>query len=121
MKGLANIVGLLLLPIVLSGVLSDASTAKKNKKEIGKVIYKEHCQVCHGENGDGKTFVANVLQPPPRNFKNPLIIDSLNQSQMIFSVMNGRPGTGMMPWKLNLTANEIDAVVHYIRSDFMGH
>ncbi len=121
MKGCAKMVGLLLLTIVFYGFLAEASTGNKSKKEIGKEIYKEHCQVCHGENGDGKTFVANVLQPPPRNFKNPLIIDSLRGDQMIYSVMNGRPGTGMMPWKLNLTANEIDAVVHYIRSEFMGH
>jgi mono/diheme cytochrome c family protein len=120
-KGFAKIVGLLLLPAVFYGFLAEASTENKNKKEIGKEIYKEHCQVCHGENGDGKTFVANVLQPQPRNFKNPLIIDSLKRNQMIYSVINGRPGTGMMPWKLNLTANEIDAVVHFIRSEFMGN
>ena len=119
MKGYFKIVGFLLLPFVLYGVFAEA--APENKKEIGKEIYKENCQVCHGENGDGKTFVANVLQPPPRNFKNPLIIDSLKGAQMIYSVMNGRPGTGMMPWKLNLTAKEIDAVVHFIRSEFMGH
>ena len=121
MKRLTKIVGFLLLTIVFYVFLAEASTENKNKKEIGKKIYQEHCQVCHGENGDGKTFVANVLQPPPRNFKNPLIIDSLKQDQMTYSVMNGRPGTGMMPWKFNLRANEIDAVVHYIRSEFMGH
>jgi mono/diheme cytochrome c family protein len=111
----------LLLFIVSPWFLAEASAENKNKKEIGKEIYKEHCQVCHGEKGDGETFVANVLKPQPRNFKNPLIIDSLKRDQMVYSVMNGRPGTGMMPWKLNLTAKEIDAVVHYIRSEFMGH
>jgi mono/diheme cytochrome c family protein len=120
-KGLVKIVVLLLLPVVFYGFLAEASTENKNKKEIGKKIYEEDCQVCHGENGDGKTFVANVLQPPPRNFKNPMIIDSLKRGQMIYSVMNGRPGTGMMPWKFNLTTYEIDAVVHYIQSEFMGH
>ncbi len=92
----------------------------KNETSIGEKIYREHCKVCHGDDGNGKTFVANVLNPPPKNFTNPLIIDSLTRKQMVFSVTNGRPGSGMMPWGPNLTKKEIEAVVGYIRVTFMG-
>jgi mono/diheme cytochrome c family protein len=38
---------------------------------------------------------------------------------MLISVINGRPGTGMMPHKDRLSSQEIEAVVDYIRENFM--
>lgn len=119
MKWVLQITGIVFFTFLIVG-RPDSGEAKDNSfKKVGKGIYGEHCRVCHGDNGDGKTFVANVLNPPPRNFKNPLIIDSLSREQMVYSVTNGRPGSGMMPWRLNLSKKEIEAVVGYIRSEFM--
>ena len=38
---------------------------------------------------------------------------------MVQSVTEGRKGTAMMAWKARLTHQEIQAVVEYIRKEFM--
>ena len=90
------------------------------KLELGKKIYLERCQVCHGVNGDGKSFAANALHPPPKNFTSPESKKKLTLERMIDSATNGRPGTAMMPWKDNLSKEEIRAVIHYIRKELIG-
>lgn len=111
------LIGLLILP----GWLVTASHDDPHPKlELGKEIYMERCKVCHGNQGDGKSFAANALNPPPRNFTTPLAKKELTLKRMIDSATNGRPGTAMMPWKDNLSSEEIRAVVHYIRKELMG-
>jgi mono/diheme cytochrome c family protein len=89
--------------------------------ETGRDIFFKHCKACHGTKGDGKTFAANVLSPPPKNFTAEKSKQELTKDRMIRSVTNGRKGTAMMPWESRLTAQEIHAVVEYIRKDLMGY
>jgi len=99
----------------LPDVAADAVTP-----DLGKRIYFKTCQVCHGERGDGKTFAASVLNPPPRDFTSPRAKRELSRERMHRSVTEGRKGTAMMPWKNNLSESEIRAVVAFIRENFMG-
>ena len=88
---------------------------------IGRDIFFKHCKACHGNKGDGKTFAANVLNPPPKNFTAEKSKQELTEKRMIESVAEGRKGTAMMPWKSRLTKQEIKAVVNYIRKELMGY
>ena len=88
--------------------------------DIGRDIFFQHCKACHGSKGDGKTFAANVLNPPPKNFISEKSKQELTEKRMIRSVSEGRKGTAMMPWKSRLTSTEIRAVVSYIRFGLMG-
>ena len=122
MKGLFQNVIIFISTAVLMSLIWNpiwASENKKDKAQMGKAIYEEHCRVCHGERGNGMTIVARVLAPPPKNFTNPNVIANLKRPQMIYSITNGRPGTAMMPWASNLTNKEIEAVADYIRETFM--
>ena len=87
--------------------------------ETGRDIFFKHCKACHGDKGDGKTFAANVLNPPPKNFTSENSKQELTEDRMIQSVAEGRKGTAMMPWKSRLTQQEIHAVVLYIRKSLM--
>jgi len=87
---------------------------------IGKKIYRERCGVCHGNQGDGKTFAANALFPPPKNFTTRTSKKDLTRKQMILSVTRGRPNTAMMAWENILSKHEIYLVVDYIRQVLMG-
>ena len=87
--------------------------------ETGRDIFFKHCKACHGDKGDGKTFAANVLNPPPKNFTSENSKQELTEDRMILSVTEGRKGTAMMPWKSRLTQHEIHAVVLYIRESLM--
>ncbi|MBT3508575.1 MAG: cytochrome c [Nitrospina sp.] len=87
--------------------------------ETGRDIFYKHCKACHGDKGDGKTFAANVLNPPPKNFTAEISKKELTEKRMTNSVTKGRKGTAMMPWESNLTQEEIRAVVIYIRQKLM--
>ena len=102
--------------------LFSSSTAFANPvdSETGRDIFFKHCKACHGNKGDGKTFAANVLNPPPKNFTSEKTKQQLAEKRMIRSVTDGRKGTAMMPWKSRLTQEEIVAVVRYIRKNVMG-
>lgn len=109
-----------LTPLLLVLTVTGVSRGAPADLEMGRKIYADTCQVCHGERGDGQTFVANALNPPPRNFTTDTSKKELTRARMIKSVTHGRPGTAMMPWKNNLNAGEIGATVSFIRNKFMG-
>ena len=109
--------GILLLPLWL---VAASQNAPHPDLETGRRIYQERCKVCHGSKGDGKSFAANALNPKPKNFTSAQSKKQLNLKRMLASATNGRPGTAMMAWKDVLTAEEIRAVVHYIRKELMG-
>ena len=103
----------------VSGTLLSKAFANSSDLEIGRDIFYKHCKACHGDKGNGKTFAANVLNPPPKNFTAENSKKELTEERMIHSVTKGRKGTAMMPWESNLTQTEIQAVVHYIRKELM--
>ncbi len=105
-----------LVAITLSSFLN--VTADPDLK-LGSAVYKKHCKVCHGDKGDGKTFVANALNPPPKNFTSSASKKELTRERMVESVTEGRKGTAMMPWKSRLSEKEIQSVVSHIRNQFM--
>ena len=82
--------------------------------QTGEVIYHRHCLSCHGSAGDGKGPESHSLMVPPRDFHTP---ESTNKTDLelrsiiiwglVFSPMHG--------WWDRLTAEEIRAVVSYIR------
>ena len=94
--------------------------AEETDLDLGRDIFFKHCKACHGSKGDGKTFAANVLNPPPKNFMSEKSKQELTEKRMIRSVSEGRKSTAMMPWKSRLTLTEIRAVVSYIRFVLMG-
>jgi len=106
--------------LILAGntIAANHHTPKSNIV-LGKKIYYKRCKACHGDRGDGKTFAANVLFPPPKNFtaKNSKV--ALTRAQMIRSITLGRPNTAMMPWEDVLSEQEIHSVVSYIRKELM--
>ena len=86
----------------------------------GEKIYVEFCSVCHGDDGNVSNWAKNGLNPPPRDFTAPGLLSVLTLDRMVDSVANGRSGTGMTPFKRQLSKNDITAVVKFIRFNFMG-
>lgn len=82
---------------------------------MGRKVYNERCYFCHGYSGTAKTVAAGYLAPPPRDFTR----QRLPRARMLQAVTDGKPGTGMMPFKTLLSPAEIAAVVDYIRATFM--
>lgn len=85
----------------------------------GRTIYSKNCSVCHGEKGDGRSRAQGSLNPPPRDFTAPGVLEELSQQRMITSVTFGRANTAMAGFKAQLSKEDISAVVEYIREGFM--
>jgi mono/diheme cytochrome c family protein len=110
----------IVLSIILPGLMVASSHQDPQLAlNLGKTIYQKRCKVCHGVQGNAKSFAANALHPPPRNFTSAKSKQELSRQRMIRSVTEGRPGTAMMAWKNNLSVREIQAVVDYIRHQLM--
>jgi len=113
----AIIAGLTLLAI---GNASGADPgAADDISRDGKAIYRFYCYQCHGYSGDARTLASTYLGPKPRDFtaQDPQILD---RERMIDAVTNGRPGTGMVRFSVDLNDAEIAAVVDYVRESFMS-
>ena len=105
------------LCLVLAGYISCSPSWAGDVKEIkSDLIYQESCSVCHGDKGDGRSRASNSLFPPPRNFTT---ASDLTRERMILTVTHGKRGTAMTSWKTQLSEQQIEAVVDYVRSNFM--
>ena len=83
----------------------------------GRSLYAHNCVVCHGERGQGAPVTTGVV--PPRDFSSPQSRAELTRERMIQSVTHGRPNTSMAPFNARMPADDIAAVVDYIRAALM--
>jgi mono/diheme cytochrome c family protein len=86
----------------------------------GRSLYTRSCSVCHGDKGDGASWAAANMAKPPRNFTSPEVRSQLKRERMIASVTHGRADTAMPGFASQLSGEDIEAVVDYIRAAFMG-
>lgn len=84
----------------------------------GQATYAQHCASCHGAGGGGDGFAANHLPVPiaPTNFR----VQRIDYEAGLRVVRNGIEGTSMAAWTQRLTDQDIQAVVHYVRSLYEG-
>src|SRR5687768_18182134 len=91
--------------------------------ELGNArgLYREHCAHCHGITGDGYGPTATFLNPYPRDyrpgkykFKSTPVGSKPTHEDLTKIVYDGIPGTAMPSFKL-LPADELDALVHYVK------
>ncbi|RZI42025.1 c-type cytochrome [Herbaspirillum sp. HC18] len=94
--------------------------ASSDDTQRGRSIYNKTCSVCHGDRGDGRSRAQFSLTPPPRDFTAPAARQELTRERMIKSVTYGRPETAMAGFKTQLSPQDIEAVVDYIRSGFIA-
>lgn len=90
--------------------------------ENGKKLYTTStCNTCHGDNGDGKTPVAEALKPrSPRDFTagkwvNPKKGLKTNIDKVFDAITNGLPGSAMAPFA-HLSEADRCALANYVMS-----
>jgi len=94
------------------------SAERQRRLAQGRRIYNFRCYFCHGYSGDGNTLASSFLNPRPRNFS-VTTPAQLSLAQMQDAVTRGRPGSAMQGFASVLTADEIAAVVDFVRQEFM--
>lgn len=82
----------------------------------GELIYQEMgCVMCHGIQGNGDGFLAEGLNPKPRDFTSYEQMNRVADLQMEEAIRNGITGTGM-PAFPQLTDHQLNGLVVYLRS-----
>lgn len=107
------------LAAALAAAPEDAARAQE---VLGAVLFREHCEVCHGPSGDGRGHAAHHFASPPRDFtKGRYKFRSTASGQVPTdddlrrSIVRGIPGTGMVPQD-HLSEAEVAAVIAHIKS-----
>lgn len=101
---------LLAVPLLLAagcGKTEEAKPLTSDQVEIGRTVYANHCAVCHGANGEGGVGFKLVGGATAKKYPNPKTTRQIVEK-----------GRGAMPgWGSQLSDEEIDAVVRYVREE----
>ena len=80
----------------------------------GNQIYQQHCQSCHGANGDGKGEKAPELSTAPGDFTDAKKMSGLKDGELFWEITEGRHP--MPEFADKLSVQERWEVVDYIRT-----
>lgn len=78
---------------------------------LGAELYGQHCASCHGADGQGITAPS---------LGDPALLANASDAFLEYAIVNGRDGTPMVPFTDQLEADEIHAVVAFLRSQASG-
>ena len=90
-----------------------ASLNRQGNMNKGKPVYENFCQNCHGTNGKGDGPIGQMLDPPAADLT---ATGEQSDQDLLDAILNGRPGTSMPPWRGDLSPQEIQDVLAYLRS-----
>jgi len=85
------------------GAMGDGAPAPD--AELGKTLFKKHCDQCHGEKGKGDGKAAYLLYPRPRDFSRGVfrIVTTDNgvpsDEDLLGVIERGMPGSAMPSWE----------------------
>jgi mono/diheme cytochrome c family protein len=80
----------------------------------GSQVYQQHCQSCHGANGDGKGEKAAELSTAPGDFTDAKKMSGLTDGELYWEITEGR--RPMPAFADKLSEQERWEVVDYIRT-----
>jgi mono/diheme cytochrome c family protein len=81
----------------------------------GKALYENNCLVCHGPQGKGDGPSGKVLKPPAADLTSASSKEK-SEAELRQVIENGKPGTGMGPWKTQLKASQVNDLMEYVMS-----
>jgi mono/diheme cytochrome c family protein len=68
-------------------------------RERGRVLFQQHCALCHGPRADGQGVRREGLSSRPRDFTDPAWRREASPRRTFFGVREGVRGTAMPGWK----------------------
>ena len=128
MSALAGCMGVgLWLLVALLGAASVNAQPTEADLEAGERVYLQRCAHCHGVDGDGIGPSTDVVYPRPRDFTSGVYKFRTHHeteegnwmasdADIARSIREGLHGSSMPGWETVLGAQEIDQLVHYIKT-----
>lgn len=77
--------------------------------------YGDHCAVCHGNDGHGKTDIGQNMYPKVPDLADPMV-QRLSDGELFYIIQNGVRWTGMPSWKREHSTDETWRLVSFIRA-----
>ena len=115
MKNIACIVSLFLILTGFTSFRGYQDFPEPLPTTEGQLIYEEmKCVLCHGYQGMGDGFLAEGINPKPRNFTSYEEMNRVPYQSMYFAIKDGVVHTGMPSF--NLSDKQIDDVIAYVRT-----
>lgn len=96
--------------------LSTAAPARAADDSLGSQLFESRCAFCHGAEGKGDGVAGKALDPPPVDFTSADFWKTMTPEKLRDAIMNGKPGTAMVPFRKTLKPEEIDALVQYVQN-----
>ncbi len=89
--------------------------ASTQARERGRLLFLEHCALCHGVRADGHGVRREGFSSPPRDFTDPSVRRKSSPLRMYYEIREGVHGTAMPSWKA-LDEGQTWDLVAYLRS-----
>ena len=80
----------------------------------GAKLYRGHCAVCHGVNGDGKSSWAETLPELPADLTDRTLMGKMTDGEIFWKLTTGRDM--MPPFAERMSEEERWRVVNYLRT-----
>jgi len=98
----------------------DEPAARPATGSPARALYGAHCAICHGPSGKGDGPGARVLRQAMPDFTDPAAMRAVNDRFLFDIIKKGSSQFGrsnaMPSWGMQLSDEEIQALVAYIRS-----
>jgi len=78
-------------------------------------FYESQCAFCHGAAGKGDGAAASMLQPKPTSFADASYWDEADRAALAKVILEGKPGTAMVPFSGRVNAEQAAELVDYLR------
>ena len=103
--------------IFAAACISSASSKKglviADDKSYEASIFRQNCAVCHGKEAEGKEMDGKVIPSLRRGD-----VEKKSEQEIYNQIYNG--GNGMLPFKNQLSENEIERMVKFVKHDLQG-
>ena len=102
------------VPAKAKRMKNPTSATPENLAEA-RAHWADHCAICHGNNGDGKTTIGQSLYPKSPDMRLPST-QKMTEGELYYTIQNGVRLSGMPAWGQN-GENDEDSwkLVHFIR------
>ncbi len=81
-------------------------------REHGALLYAKNCAGCHGATGGGDGPQGLALNPRPRSFRDPAVMEELSPARAFNGLTDGIRGTSMPSWGALTASDRWDLAFH---------
>lgn len=91
-------------------------------RAAGAQLFREHCAICHGETGEGRSQRADFFQPPAADFRDPRY-RTVDPAYLYWRIETGKTvepylsrGSVMPAWGPHFSEEQIWQLIAYLRT-----